>query len=214
MRSSGRFGNRWARHKQIRTSVMSHVICRAARDRRGDRRGAADQRAQGGPGEEAVRGGRPGAREPAGSPCEIPSQGGRRIRGAPGRPQLQRSARGAREVVAAPPGGPCGGARLHRQRVARYGAAGAKKEERTPGPSNRSCPSWSVRRDPVPAPHGPGTGSPRTSCSRVRPRKRRAATPPSPEQSWPADQPPWRPAPRCPTLPPDIPGPLSPEHER
>ena len=106
------------------------------------------------------------------------------------------------------------GARLHRQRVARYGAAGAKKEERTPGPSNRSCPSWSVRRDPVPAPHGPGTGSPRTSCSRVRPRKRRAATPPSPEQGWPADQPPWRPAPRCPTLPPDIPGPLSPEHER
>ena len=105
-------------------------VQRAARDRPGDRRGAADQRAQGGPGEEAVRGGRPGsgAREPAGASREVPSQGGRRLRGAPRGAQLRRSAGGARAVVAAPAGGPRGGARLHRQRVSRDGAAGAKKK--------------------------------------------------------------------------------------
>ena len=92
-------------------------------------RGVADQRAQGGPGQEAVCGGRSGsgAWEPAGSSCKIPSQGGRRIRGAAGRAQLRRSARGARAVVAAPVGGPRGGTRLYRQRLARDGAAGAKK---------------------------------------------------------------------------------------
>ena len=77
----------------------------------GDRRGVADQRAQGGPGQEAVCGERSGSGtwEPAGSSCEIPSQGGRGIRGAASRAQLRRSARGARTVVAAPIGGPRGG---------------------------------------------------------------------------------------------------------
>ena len=104
-------------------------VQRAARDRPGDRRGVADQRAQGGPGQEAVCGGRSGsgAWGPAGSSSEIPSQGGRGIRGAPRRAQLRRSARGARAVVAAPAGGPRGGTRLHRQRLARDGAARAKK---------------------------------------------------------------------------------------
>ena len=54
-------------------------VQRAARDRPGDRRGVANQRAQGGPGQEAVCGGRSGsgAWGPAGSSSEIPSQGGR-----------------------------------------------------------------------------------------------------------------------------------------
>ena len=110
-------------------------VQRAARDRPGDRRGVADQRAQGGPGQEAVCGGRSGsgAWGPAGSSSEIPSQGGRGIRGAPRRAQLRRSARGALAVVAAPAGGPRGGTRLHRQRLARDGAARAKKKM----PSNR-----------------------------------------------------------------------------
>ena len=110
-------------------------VQRAARDRPGDRRGVADQRAQGGPGQEAVCGGRSGsgAWGPAGSSSEIPSQGGRGIRGAPRRAQLRRSARGALAVVAAPAGGPRGGTRLHRHRLARDGAARAKKKM----PSNR-----------------------------------------------------------------------------
>ena len=110
-------------------------VQRAARDRPGDRRGVADQRAQGGPGQEAVRGGRSGsgAWGPAGSSSELPSQGGRGIRGAPRRAQLRRSARGALAVVATPAGGPRGGTRLHRQRLARDGAARAKKKM----PSNR-----------------------------------------------------------------------------
>ena len=109
-------------------------VQRAARDGPGDRRGVADQRAQGGPGQEAVCGGRSGsgAWGPAGSSSEIPSQGRRGIRGAPRRAQLRRSARGALAVVAAPTGGPRGGTRLHRQRLARDGAARAKKT-----PSNR-----------------------------------------------------------------------------
>ena len=91
--------------------------------------------AQGGPGQEAVCGGRSGsgAWGPAGSSSEIPSQGGRGIRGAPRRAQLRRSARGALAVVATPAGGPRGGTRLHRQRLARDGAARAKKKM----PSNR-----------------------------------------------------------------------------
>ena len=107
-------------------------VQRAARDRPGDRRGVADQRAQGGSGQEAVCGGRSGsgAWGPAGSSSEIPSQGGRGIRGAPRRAQLRRSARGALAVVAAPAGGPRGGTRLHRQRLARDGAARAKKKRR------------------------------------------------------------------------------------
>ena len=80
----------------------------------------------------AVCGGRSGsgAWGPAGSSSEVPSQGGRGIRGAPRRAQLRRSARGALAVVAAPAGGPRGGTRLHRERLARDGAARAKKKRR------------------------------------------------------------------------------------
>ena len=62
----------------------------------------------------------------------VPSQGGWRVRGAPRRAQLRRSARGAREVVAAASGGQGGGAGVHRRRVARDGAAGAKKNSIKP----------------------------------------------------------------------------------
>ena len=73
-------------------------------------------------GMEAALGGRQGRR-----PTYL-RKAGRRVRGASGRTELQRAARGAFAMVAAATGGPGGGTRLHRQRVARDGEAGAKFE--------------------------------------------------------------------------------------
>ena len=102
---------------------------RSETERRGHRGGPAYQRAQGRPGQEAFRRGGHGSGpwRPSGAPAHVSAQGGRRVRGASGRTELQRAARGALAMVAAAAGGPGGGTRLHRQRVARDGEAGAKK---------------------------------------------------------------------------------------
>ena len=75
---------------------------------------------------EVALGGRQGA------PAHVSAQGGRRVRGASGRTELQQAARRALAMVAPAAGGPGGGARLHRQRVARDGEAGAKKNALKP----------------------------------------------------------------------------------
>ena len=108
---------------------------RAAGDRRGHRGHSADQHAQGGPGEEALRGrgAGGGAGRPAGPAADVSAQGRRRVRGAPGGAELRRAAGGPRAMVAAAAGGPRGGARLHRQRVARDRAASSKKTRSSPG---------------------------------------------------------------------------------
>ena len=95
----------------------------------------AGQPAHGRPGEEAVRGGRPrgGAGRAAGASADLPAQGRRCVRGAPGGAGLRRAAGGLRAMVAAPAGRPRGGTRLHRQRLARDRAAGAKKNSSSRG---------------------------------------------------------------------------------
>lgn len=120
-----RVGSAELRREQVQRAV--HDWCR-------NRWGLAHQHAQGGPGQAAVCGGRPGRSTwgPPRTSYEVSSQGGRRIRGAAGRAQLQRSARGARAVVASPVGGPRRGTGLYRQRLARDGAAGSKKNDLKP----------------------------------------------------------------------------------
>ena len=68
----------------------------------------------------------------AGSPALVRPQGGRRVRGAPGGAELRRAGGGPCAVVAAAAGGPRGGTRPHRQRVARDGASRSKKNEIKP----------------------------------------------------------------------------------
>ena len=68
-----------------------------------------------------------GTRRAAGSPSPLPAQGRRRVRGALGGAELRRASAGPLAVVAAATGGSRRGARPHRQRVARDGAAGSKK---------------------------------------------------------------------------------------
>lgn len=114
--------------------LRQEQVQRAMHDRCRNRWGVAHQHAPGGPGQEAVCGGRSGSGTwgPTGSTCALPSQGGRRIRGASDRAQLQRSARRARAVVASPVGGARSGTGLYRQRLARDGAAGSKKNDLKP----------------------------------------------------------------------------------
>ena len=110
-------------------------VQRAPGARGGHSRDLAHQRTQGGPGQEALRGGGAGGgpRRTTRTPAIVCPQGGRRVRGAPGGLELCRAAGGPRAVVAAAVGRPGGGARPHRQRVARDRAPCSKKTRSSRG---------------------------------------------------------------------------------
>ena len=110
-------------------------VQRAPGARGGHCRDPAHQCAQGGSGQEAFRRGGHGggARRPTRSPSQLRAQGRRRVRGAPGGTELRRAAGGLLAVVATVAGGPCRGARPHRQCVARDGAPGPKKTQSSRG---------------------------------------------------------------------------------